>query len=234
MIHDPKMTGWIVWAVSRPLIRGELSRELFVVGACTEEAAKNLLCQALGKDVSLQVAGAASALTLQLLNVKDGEIHQVFVKEWAVKPKSLADMIILTSVWLGRLRRTRFRASSGLIMSVLKPAEYSERSKFRAFVTFILFSLIIAFRHLVDPEPFVVINSTLLIGIVGVATIYGGGAAALVALATLEACEFFLVDPVFTFGTSSWLGVSELALLSTPALACGVILSRRLKASVLT
>jgi hypothetical protein len=75
-----------------------VSRELFVVGAQTEEAALALLCEAIGKNVSIPVAGAASSLTLQLLKVKNGEIHQVFVNEWAVKPNSLSELIVLTTM----------------------------------------------------------------------------------------------------------------------------------------
>jgi hypothetical protein len=77
---------------------------------------------------------------------------------------------------------------------------------FRAFVTFILFSLIIAFRHFVDPEPFETINSVLQIALIGTAVMVGWVPAGLAALATLEICEFFLVYPVFTFGVDSWLG----------------------------
>jgi hypothetical protein len=234
MIHDLPMAGWILWAVSRPLrTRGDLSRELFVVGAQTEEAAKALLCEAIGRDVSIQVAGPASSLTLQLLKVKNGEIHQVFVNEWAVKPNSISELIILAAIWLGRLRRARVGASGALVMSLLKPAELSGPFIFRAFVTFILFSLIIAFRHFVDPEPFEVINSVLQIALIGTAMICGGVSAAIVALATLEICEFFLVDPAFTFGVYSWLGVCQLAVLSLIATICGIILSRVFRGSVL-
>ena len=84
---------------------------------------------------------------------------------------------------------------------------------FRAFVTFILFSLIIAFRHFVDPEPFEAINSVLQIALIGTAVMVGGVSAALAALATLEVCEFFLVDPVFIFGVDVWLWVCQLAIL---------------------
>ncbi len=232
MKHDSQMTGWILWAVSRPLTRGEFSRELFVVGAQTEEAAIALLCEVIGKDVSIQVAGAASSLTLQLLKVKYGEIHQVFVNQWAVKPNSLSELIILATIWLGRLRRARVGTSDALVMSLLKPAEFSGPSMFRAFVTFILFSLIIAFRHFVDPEPFEVINSVLQMALIGTAVICGGISAALAALSTLEICEFFLVDPVFTFGVYDWLGVYQLAVLSLIATICGIILSRVFRGSV--
>jgi hypothetical protein len=232
MKHDSQMTGWILWAVSRPLTRGEFSRELFVVGAQTEEAAIALLCEVIGKDVSIQVAGPASSLTLQLLKVKYGEIHQVFVNQWLVKPNSLSEFIILATIWLGRLRRARVGTSDALIMSLLKPAEFSGPSMFRAFITFILFSLIIGFRHLVDPEPFGVINSVLQMALIGMAVICGGISAALAALSTIEICEFFFVDPVFTFGVYDWIGVFQLAILSLIATICGIILSRVFRSSV--
>jgi hypothetical protein len=233
MTHESTMAGWILWAVSRPLMRGELSRELFVVGARTEEAAKALLCETIGKNVSIQVAGPASSLTLQLLKVKNGEIHQVYVNEWAVKPSSLSEFIVLSTTWLGRLRRARIGASDALVMSLLKPAELSGPSVFRAFVTLILFSLIIAFRHFVDPEPFETVNSVLQIALIGAAVIWGGISAALVALATLEICEYFLVDPAFAFGIYGWLEVCQLAILSLIATICGIMVTRAFRNSVL-
>lgn len=86
----------------------------------------------------------------------------------------------------------------------------------------LLCMVVFGLRSAVDSSPFSALNSFLLISLLGATMMCRGTPAAILTSLIVIGFEFFLIDPVFTFGVHDWWAMLQLAAGSIVAACLGV------------